>query len=35
MSQFGFLSHEWPAVFEAAARAQDAVLGEPNRESPR
>lgn len=29
MSQFGFLRREWPAVFEAAAKAEGAVRADP------
>ncbi|MGH7034620.1 MAG: DEAD/DEAH box helicase family protein, partial [Stellaceae bacterium] len=29
MSQFGFLEREWPAVFDAAARAEKAVNADP------
>ena len=29
MSQFGFLQHEWPAVFDSAARAEASVHGDP------
>lgn len=29
MSQFAFLEHEWPAVFEAAAKAEAAVHADP------
>ena len=29
MSQFGFLEREWAAVFDAAARAEAAVHGDP------
>src|SRR5918996_493157 len=29
MTQFHFLQREWPAVFDAAARAESAVYGDP------
>ena len=29
MSQFSFLDREWPAVFDAAARAEAAVHADP------
>jgi hypothetical protein len=30
MSQFAFMQREWPAVFEAAARAEAAVHADPH-----
>jgi len=29
MSQFAFLQHEWPAIFESAAKAENAVHADP------
>jgi type I restriction enzyme R subunit len=29
MSQFAFLEHEWPAVHDAASRAEGAAHGDP------